>query len=167
MSFQVEPLDAFHERKAFTCGKRSLDHYIRNQVNLDFKKKLAVCFVIADDYHKVMGYYTLSSSSIPLETAPLAIKMKVSQGYKALPVILLGRLAVDVNWKGQGLGELLLTDAITRCVEASKKIGSMAIVADPLDEEAIGFYEKYGFIKLSSGKMFLSLKTVLQLFPKG
>lgn len=167
MSFQVEPLDGFHERKAFACGKSSLDHYIRNQVNQDFRKKLAVCFVIADKDQKVMGYYTLSSSSIPVETAPSAIKMKVPQGYKALPVILLGRLAVDVNWKGQGLGELLLTDAITRVFEASKKIGSMAIVADPLDEEAIRFYEKYGFMKLSSGKMFLSLKTVLNFFPKG
>jgi predicted N-acetyltransferase YhbS len=167
MSFQVVPLESFHEKKDFTCGKNSLDHYIRKQANQDFKKKLAVCFVVADDTNIVKGYYTLSSSSIPVETAPLAIKKKVPGGYKNLPVILLGRLAVDINWKGQGLGELLLTDAITRSFEASRQIGSIAIVADPLDKEAAGFYEKYGFIQLTSGKMFLTLKSVVNLFPKG
>jgi predicted N-acetyltransferase YhbS len=102
-----------------------------------------------------------------VETAPEAIRKKAPGGYKNLPVILLGRLAVDVRWKGQGLGELLLVDAITRCFEASKRIGSIAIVADPLDGEAIGFYEKYGFNQLESGKMFLHLKTVLSFFQKG
>jgi predicted N-acetyltransferase YhbS len=167
MRFQTIPLESFHVKKDFSCGKISLDHYIRHQANQDFKKKLAVCFVIADNSNRVMGYYTLSSSSIPVGTAPQDIREKAPGGYKDLPVILLGRLAVDVNWKGQGLGELLLADAITRCYQASGQIGSIAIVADPLDEEAIAFYKRYGFIQLASGKMYLNLKTVLKFFPKG
>jgi predicted N-acetyltransferase YhbS len=167
MSFQVVPLENYHERQEFACGRESPDNYIRKQASQDFKKKLAVCFVIADDSQNVIGYYTLSSSSIPVETAPIDIKKKVPGAYKNLPVLLLGRLAVDSQWKGRGLGAFLLTDAISRCFEASKQIGSIAIVVDPLDNDAINFYQKYGFIQLSSGRMLLNLKTVLNFFPKG
>lgn len=167
MTIEPVPLENIHKKEDFTCGKDSLDHYIRKQASQDFRKKLAVCFVVADDNHRVMGFYTLSSSSIPVETAPPTILKKIPRSYKDLPVFLLGRLAVDMKWKGHGLGELLLTDAITRCFEASKKIGSIAIVADPIDQDATSFYEKYGFIQLASGKMYLNLKTVSDFFPKG
>jgi predicted N-acetyltransferase YhbS len=163
MSFQVVLLGSDHNRNEFTCGKESLDNYIRKQAGQDFKKKLAVCFVITDDSQRVIGYYTLSSSSIPVETSPVHIRKKVPVGYNDLPVLLLGRLAVDSHWKGKGLGELLLTDAITRCFEASKQIGSIAIVVDTLDNEAENFYRKYGFIQLTNWKMFLFLKTVIPL----
>jgi len=86
-------------------------------------------------------------------------------GYKSLPVTLLGRLAVNEKSKGRGLGKLLLIDALKRSFEASKVIGSMAVIVDPKDENAVKFYDKFGFILLpDSKKMFLSMKTIEQLF---
>jgi ribosomal protein S18 acetylase RimI-like enzyme len=83
-----------------------------------------------------------------------------------LPATLLGRLAVDSKHKGQRLGELLLLDALKRSYEVSlSSVGSMAIIVDPLDEEAVRFYKKYGFILLpDSGKMFITMDTVSELF---
>jgi predicted N-acetyltransferase YhbS len=160
MSYQAEKLSASHHGENFTCRKESLDNYIRKQVSQDIKKKLAASFVIADDNHVVQGYYTLSNASIPIDHAPEAIKKKIPRGYSTLPVTLLGRLAVHTSSQGRNLGATLLIDALKRCFELSKSIASNAVIVDPLDAEAEGFYQKYGFIKLSTGKMFLPMKTV-------
>ncbi len=84
--------------------------------------------------------------------------------YTKLPTTLLGRLAVDTQFRRQGLGELLLMDALQRCYVLSEQIGSIAVIVDPLDEEAAAFYQQYGFIPLESGRMFLPMKTVAALF---
>ena len=74
-------------------------------------------------------------------------------------------MAINKKSKGQGLGKLLLIDALKRSFEVSKVIGSMAVIVDPIDENAISFYNKFGFISLpDSEKMFLSMKTIEQLF---
>ena len=85
--------------------------------------------------------------------------------YTALPVTLLGRLAVDTRFKGQGLGSILLLDALKRSfVTASQSLGSIGAVVDPLDDDAIAFYKKFGFVLLpDSGKMFLTMADVAQL----
>ena len=85
--------------------------------------------------------------------------------YDLLPVTLLGRLASDEKYKGAGLGKLLLVDALKRSCEVSRFIGSMAVVVDPIDKDAVPFYAKYGFVVLpDSKKMFLPMKTIEQLF---
>jgi hypothetical protein len=77
----------------------------------------------------------------------------------------MGRLAVENRFKGQGVGKLILIDALKRSWEIAKTIGSYAVVVDPIDQDAENFYFKYGFIKLpDSGKMFISMKTIDQLF---
>ena len=73
---------------------------------------------------------------------------------------LLGRLARDVNYKGQGIGELLLADALKRAFAATSAIASWAVVTDPLNEKAAGFYEGFGFISLESGRMFIPMETI-------
>jgi len=95
------------------------------------------------------------------------IKRKLSACFilSSVPVTLLGRLAINEKNKSQGLGKLLLIDALKRSYEVSKVIGSMAVIVDPIDESAIKFYNKFGFITLpDSKKMFLSMKTIEQLF---
>ena len=78
---------------------------------------------------------------------------------------MLGRLAIDKNFQGKGIGKILLIDALKRCFGASDSIGAFAVIVDPLDKEAERFYKKYGFIKLpDSGKMFLPMKTIRELF---
>jgi GNAT superfamily N-acetyltransferase len=164
MSVKIEPLHALLNRKDFNCGKESLDNYLRTQAGQDVKRKLCVVFVLSDDT-VVKGYYTLSNASVPAEWMPAVIKKKMPRSYESLPVTLLGRLAVDLKFKGQGLGGILLIDALKRCYEiASKSLGSIGVVVDPLDDQAIAFYEKFGFILLpDSGKMFLPMADIAEL----
>ncbi|MCF8309034.1 MAG: GNAT family N-acetyltransferase [Bacteroidales bacterium] len=98
------------------------------------------------------------------ELIPEKYLKQVPKNYNA-PVILLGRLARDITAKGKGLGEYLLLDAVFRSYKLSKEsIGAMAVVVDPINDKAIEFYEKYGFIKLpDSEKMFLPMKTIGKL----
>ncbi len=82
-----------------------------------------------------------------------------------MPATLLGRLAVDINYKGQGVGTNLLMDALKRSYINSLQIASMAVIVDPLDNEAIAFYNHFGFIELpNSGKMFLPMSQLEQIF---
>lgn len=162
----IELLNSTHVRKDFCCGKDLLDNYLKTQAGQDVRRKLAVCFVSADEETKaVKGYYTLSNGSISLTSFSETIRKKLPNSYQAIPITLLGRLAVDKKSTGKGIGKLLLIDALFRSYEVSKKIGSFAVVVDPIDEMAESFYEKYGFIKLpDSGKMFLPMKTIEKLF---
>ena len=162
----TELLDSKHRKKEFSCGKDMLDKYLHEQANQDVKKKLSICFVKEDSTTGlVQGYYTLSNSSIPKDLIPFDVQKRLPPSYISIPVTLMGRLAIDSRFHGKGLGKLLLLDALYRSYDLSKKIGSFAVVVDPLDNEAELFYNKYGFIKLpDSGKMFLPMKTIEQLF---
>lgn len=164
----IELLDKKHKRKGFDCGKELLNNYLRNQAGQDFKRKLSVCFVLADkETECIQGYYTLSNHSIPLSCFPEQLKRKLPISYKSIPATLLGRLAIDKNFKGKGLGKILLIDALRRSYEISKEIGSFAVVVDPIDREAELFYEKFDFIKLpDSKKMFIAIRTLKELFEK-
>jgi predicted GNAT family N-acyltransferase len=162
----TENLNASHNKKEFSCGNIMLDEYFHKQANQDVKRKLAACFVLRDEHSSlVKGYYTLSSNGIPQDFIPIEFQKKLPNSYSTLPTTLLGRLAVDNRFKGQGLGKILLIDALQKCYEISKSIGSFAVVVDPIDQEAILFYTKYGFITLpDSGKMFLPMNTIKTLF---
>ena len=96
---------------------------------------------------------------------PESIIKKLPPSYKLLPATLLGSLAVDINYKGQGVGTNLLMDALKRSYINSLQIASMAVIVDPLDNEAIAFYNHFGFIELpNSGKMFLPMSQLEQIF---
>lgn len=168
MSFLTELLSSQHRKADFTCGKELLDIYFREQAKQDVKRMLSACFVLPDkDGKTVAGYYTLSNSTIPLELVPEKYRKKLPKSYKSIPATLLGRLAVDKNFQGKGLGKLLLIDALKRSYEISSKIGSFAVVVDPIDEEAEAFYESFGFTKLpDSGKQFIAMNTIKQLFDR-
>jgi len=163
MSIKIEPLNSSLNKKGFNCGKDMLDNYFHFQAGQDVKRKLCVVFAMFEDT-TVKGYYTLSNASIPAEMMPQAIKKKMPKSYEALPVTLLGRLAVDTKFKGQGLGGILLLDALKRSYDSSQSLGSIGIVVDPLDSDALAFYKKFGFILLpDSGKMFLPMADIAKL----
>ncbi|WP_438711296.1 GNAT family N-acetyltransferase [Aquimarina muelleri] len=168
MELETVSLDSSHKREGFECGKEQLDNYLKKQASQDMKKQLAACFVVTEEENKeniVKGYYTLSNAGIPRDLVPLKYQKRFPKSYDSIPATLLGRLARDISYAGQGIGEFLLLDALYNAYVASKKIGSFAVVVDPIDDKAIKFYEKYGFILLpDSEKMFLPMKTVNQLF---
>jgi len=165
MSYITTLLSKKHSKENFTCGKDMLDKYLHMQAKQDVNRKLTACFILSDDEVTVKGYYTLSNTSVNRDFLPEKIIKKLPPSYKLLPATLLGRLAVDINYKGQGVGTNLLIDALKRSYLNSLQIASMAVVVDPLDNEAIAFYNHFGFIELpDSGKMFLPMSQLQQIF---
>lgn len=162
----TELLDKKHNRKEFNCGKELLNNYLKTQATQDVKRKLSACFVLADsETNVVQGYYTLSNNSIPLNSFSDQIRNKLPQSYKSIPTTLLGRLAIDKKYQGNGIGKILLIDALRRSYNNSQKIGSFGVIVDPMDEEAKSFYLKYDFIELpDSEKMFIATQTLKALF---
>tara|TARA_Y100000814_G_C12114947_1_gene328492 strand:- start:91 stop:582 length:492 start_codon:yes stop_codon:yes gene_type:complete len=161
---QISLLDKTHIRTNFECEEPSLTDYIKTQASQDIKRKLAACFVMADENLQVLAYYTLSSHSLGREQIPAKYLKKLPSNYHA-PVILLGRLARDLKVKGKGFGEYLLLDALYRAYELSKSsLGAMAVVVDPINKVAEDFYRSYGFVLLpDSQKMFLPMNVIKQL----
>jgi len=166
MNYVTMLLTSSHEKEKFSCGNDMLDAYLHKQAKQDVKRNLTACFILTDDTKHVKGYYTLSNSSIPRDLLPNEIIKKLPPSYKDLPVTLLGRLAVEIKHKGQGIGAILLIDALKRCYYTStNSIASMAVIVDPIDDAAMNFYLKYGFILLpDSGRMFIPMATIAQLF---
>src|SRR5271165_7239771 len=106
MSVKIGLLDSSLNKKDFGCGKQMPDNYLHTQTSQDVKRKLCVVFVLFEDT-VIKGYYTLSNASVPAELMPEALRKKMPGSYKSLAVTLLGRLAVDIKFKGQGLGSIL------------------------------------------------------------
>ncbi|MBB6004795.1 GNAT family N-acetyltransferase [Arcicella rosea] len=164
MQAQIQKLANLHKKDTFSCGQPLLDNYISKQANQDVKRKLSVCYVLVDDEQTVKGYYTLSANAIKKDSLPEELSKKLPKSYEDLPVILLGRLAIDKSFQGKGFGEILLLDALNECYQLSNQLGTIAVVVDAIDTKAQAFYESYGFILLpSSGKMFLPMKTIEDL----
>jgi len=157
-----ELLNSQHDRSKFDCGNEMLNNYLKFQASQDMKRKLAVCFVYLEaNKKKIIGYYTLSNTSIPLDFFSDSIKKKLPSSYLSIPTTLLGRLAIDKNCQGKGEGEKVLIHALKKCYETSQQIASFAVVVDPIDINAEIFYQKYDFIKLpDSQKMFLPMKII-------
>lgn len=165
MSLSILLLEKKHNRKNFDCGNESLSRYIKTTARQDVKNRISTCFVLLDNSNVVKGYYTLSNSSIPKEDIPEEFVKRIGK-YDILPVTLLGRLAIDNSMQGQGQGETLLIHALEQAYRATTTIASLAVIVDPIDEDAIKFYLKYGFIQLpGSPRMFIPMRTVEKLFP--
>lgn len=161
IAVSIEPLEPHHDRAAFSCGIEDLDRYLQRQAGQDLRKQVAAVFVLVENASpEILGFYTLSATSIRLSDIPESTVKKLPR-YPLVPAILLGRLAVDRKHRGKGYGELLLVDALRRC-STTKDIGWAAMVVDAKDESAMKFYERYQFTRFSptSGRMFLFRKTI-------
>jgi len=166
ISWAVEPLHKIHDRQTFRCGAPALERYLQSQARQDSDKRVAAVFVLVQPpVAQVLGYYTLSASTIDTKEVPPELARKLPR-YPQLPVTLLGRLAVDQQLKGQGMGQFLLMDALHRCLQAASGIAAMAVVVDAKDASAAAFYQHFGFIplNLSASRLFLPMATIATLF---
>ncbi len=165
--FAVEPLRKKHDRNAFSSGSPPLDAYFRTQARQDIEKKVAATFVLRDtETDTIAGFYSLTSTAVPLDEFPPEATAKKLPKYPLVPATLFARLAVDSAYRGQGLGEFLLLNALERSLEHSKEVASAAVVVDAKDEAARTFYLKHRFLELPDQPMrlFLPMKTVEKLF---
>lgn len=162
----MQPLGSHHNRVDFFCGVEPLDRYLHKQAGQDARKYFAAPFVLVDKISgRVAGYYTLSATSINIGDLPVEIAKKLPK-YPVAPAILLGRLAVDQNYRAQGLGEILLMDAFERSLRSG--IAAMAVVVDAKDDQARSFYEHYEFIRFPDypNRLFLPMTTIAKLFDR-
>ena len=152
-----------HDRSGFRCGIEKIDAYFRHTVSQDVKRNYATCFVAREiATGAVAGFYTLSSSNIPLVDVPVALARKLPR-YPTVPAVLIGWLARDLKFRGVDLGSVLLFDAL-RTV-ASAPVGAYAVFADAIDRKAAAFYEGFGFIPLTGRPqtLFLPIATAREL----
>jgi predicted GNAT family N-acyltransferase len=163
--FVIELLDQKHDRATLSCGVETLDTYLHKQAGQDLKKRVAVPFVITPDGKTIAGYYTLSQYAVQLDAIPPEVGKKLPK-YPVVPATLLGRLAIGTAFRGQGLGAMLLMDALYRALLHSRELASAGVVVDGKDAAALAFYKKYGFLELPRVErwLFLPMGTVEQLF---
>jgi predicted GNAT family N-acyltransferase len=160
--FRVEPLVRAHTRSAFACGNDALDRYIREQARREqdrYVVRVSVLRHISTD--RIAGYYTLSASAVETRDLPDEIARRLPR-YDVQPVLLLGRLARDLSFRGQGIGEILLRDALERSLEAQQRVGAIAVIVDAIGEHAALFYQAYGFIRLpdAANRLFIAMDTI-------
>lgn len=156
----IEPLGKHHDRARFSCGQPDLDNWFQLRVSQDEKRNVARVFVAVTPDLGVVGFYSLSSLSIALESLPEELAHKLPR-YDAIPAALVGRLARDTRVRGHGVGELLLADAIQRILGAGRSVAVFAIVVDAKDECAVEFYKAFGFraFPLQPRRLFLLTAT--------
>lgn len=163
--YVIERLGPQHDRKAFACGEPALDIYLKTQVSQDVKRDLAVCYTLCErDAAEIIGYYTLSASSLELQELPPELAKKAGR-YPLIPAILLGRLALDQRYQGHGLSELLLLNALRRALRTG--VGAKFLIVDALNERAASFYAHYNFHQLPDHplKLYLPMSAIRDLFP--
>lgn len=127
----------------FDCGEPTLNAWLRSRALKNETTGASRTFVTVEaESGDVAGYYCLSANSLALEDAPGRVKRNMPS---PIPIVLIRRLAVDVRFKGHGLGGSLLQDAVLKGIEASRILGARAFVVDALNEEAERFYRTFGF----------------------
>lgn len=155
------------DRSAFASGDEKIDHYFRAVVSQDVKRNYAACYILAEtESKKLAGFYTLSASNIPLTEIPSGIARKLPR-YPTVPAVLIGWLARDIAFEGQGVGAMLLYDAIARI--CASPVGAHAIFADAIDDAAAAFYRKHLFTPFATKpkSLFLPLATARRLIDEG
>ena len=127
------------------------------------KKNFAAVYVLTPDGKTIAGFYTLSAYSVRLDKIPEELSRKLTR-MPEVPATLIGRLARSSAFSAQGIGEVLLTDALKRSLANSTKVASWAVIVDAKDGNPVGFYKKYGFIEISPNRLFLPMGTIAKLF---
>jgi len=160
---RVEVLGPQHDRASFDSGVEPLDRYFRTQAGQDARKNMAAPFVLVLPDGAVAGYYTLSSTAVNVGDWPAATVRKLPR-YPVIPATLLGRLAVDRRYQGNGSGRFLLADALFRSVRS--EIASFAIIVEAKDENARRFYERESFLPFPDQplKLFRPMADIAELF---
>jgi GNAT superfamily N-acetyltransferase len=149
-----EPLGASHQLEGFDCGKVALNDWLTRHDRQAQGSGSAKTFVVAEG-ERVAGYFSLTVGQIDTLDAPE--RLRQGMGLYPLPGVVLARLAVSIAAQGQGIGLGLLRDAIRRTLLVAAHAGIRAMLTHPIDEEAVRFYTRFGFVASPSGEQQLLL----------
>ena len=166
ITFQIQLLDKKHSKKHFSCGIHELDKFLKEQASQHMKKRITTTYVLTEDNDLVVkGYYSLSSYGVNINDLPKSVTQQFPK-YPMVPATMLGRLAISTECQGLGIGEYLLVSALKMSYEISQHQGSVCVCVDAINQRAINFYKKYGFIEFEdiNKRLFISMKTISNLF---
>jgi len=156
----VERLANHHDRSKFDCSVQALNIYLQKYSSQRQRKGVSRTYVATEDTaERVLGYYTISAGGVDFDTVPENLPRH------PIPIALIGRLAVDICAREQGLGETLLIHAMVSAQRVADIAGVYAVVVDALDPQAKSFYLKYGFKELLDDHLhlYLPMKTINKL----
>jgi GNAT superfamily N-acetyltransferase len=159
---RFELLEKSHDLSSFSCRNEVFTSYLQECARQDMRRRAATVVLLMEARAKeILGYYTISSFGIALTDLPDEMRKRLPR-YPVVPAVLIERLALDHRFEGKGFGQLLLIDALERAVNLD--VAVWGAVVDAIDEAAVRFYERFGFIRLEDdpGRLVLPLETYLK-----
>jgi GNAT superfamily N-acetyltransferase len=165
VAYLIEPLTRGHQRAGFDCGEPALNEFLARFARQNDERGLGRTYVaVPAGDRRVVGYYTLSAGSVRFAEVPEKLRLRFPR--YPIPVVHLGRLATCLSVRGQGLGGVLLVDALRRALRVADELGVVAMEAWAKSEPARTFYVKYGFVALQDDPLhlYLPLETARRAF---
>jgi GNAT superfamily N-acetyltransferase len=150
-----QPLAAVHLLRDFECGEPALDEWLKRRALNNHLSGASRTFVVVDDEQRVRGFYALAAGAVVHQMATPSVRRNMPD---PIPVMVLGRLAVDRRSQGMQLGAALLQDAVHRAIAVSQNTGVRALLVHALHEQAKAFYKHYGFQESPTHPMTLMLR---------
>ena len=157
---QVRPLAGDHDRRGFDCGREEMNDWLRQVARQHQDKGLSKTFVAVSEKApaRICGYYALTLAELETRHLPQAWRKRLP---RRIPGVRLGRFAVDREYQGKRLGELMLVDALTRAQRIYTEAGGIGLFVDALDEKAAGYYLNFGFAASPSNPLLLFLSATV------
>lgn len=141
-----------HDIDGFSCGVDELDSWLRHHAGSATSRGTARTWVWLDGHDRVIAYYSLAAHKV----ARVDVPARVGRGGPVeIPAVLLAKLALDVSRRGESLGPLLVADALTRVVHATRTVAARLVVVDALSESVAAFYERLGFRRIPGSRMLV------------
>lgn len=165
ISVSIVRLDKAHRKNDFDCGVEELNEFLCRYAGQNARNGISVTYVAIDEgSDAILGFYSISNGEVAHADLPESEARKLP-GYP-VPVVRIGRLATSVSARGQGIGKLLLIDALKKTIRLSEEIGIRAVEVDAKSPEARAFYSQYGFVQLADDELhlYLSTGTIRKLF---
>lgn len=162
MAIVFTEIAKFHDRDSFDCEVEPLNIHLKKFARQNRADGISVTIIATEEVspEKILGYYSVSSGDVAFVSLPDNVSKKLPK--HPVPIMRIGRLAVDRPQKGKGIGRDLLVDALHRALIAAKIMGIFAVVVDAKNDAAKAFYKKYGFIECKDRPrvLFIALDTV-------
>ena len=156
-SWHEEPIAKRHDRAGFDCGDAALNEFLQRHARQNHERGAAKTFLAIADHDKktVLGFYSLSPASVEYARTPDLIRKGLAR--HEVPAFRLARLAVRLEFPGQGLGGQLLLGAGRRCILAADEVGGVALLIDAKNERVARWYVSYGAVPLLDAPLTLLL----------
>ena len=149
-----EKLNELHQVNDFSSGIAQLDEWLKRRAMKNEKARASRTYVLCAG-RKVVAYYCLSSGAIDQSLSTGRIRRNMPD---PIPAMVIGRLAVDINWQGKGIGKAMLQNAVLRILSAVELVGVRAILVHAISKEAKQFYQQYGFSSSPIDSMTLMIR---------